>query len=275
MRVAKAQLAAESGEDRIIESPHGVIVLDGASAFDPAACAAGEYVDVLGAELAQRLDVGTDLQFVLFQAITTTARRLQLEPNNAPSSTVAIARIGDSTLDILVLGDTAIVVGNTDGTHTVVVDDRLSALQLPESAHYRSRLREGSGYDDTHREILKALQRRQREQRNRLGGYWIAGADTSAANHAITVRFPLSSVTWVVCATDGAYDPLVELTVPWNQIAQRDSDDLHDLLAGLHTWEAESDPDGQQFPRAKRHDDKAAAVLRPEHSGAWNSTTKD
>jgi hypothetical protein len=35
------------------------------------------------------------------------------------------------------------------------------------------------------------------------------------------------------------------------------------FLQRCHDWGENDDPDGRQFPRAKRHDDKAIATVRP------------
>ncbi|MBF6268803.1 hypothetical protein [Nocardia farcinica] len=120
----------------------------------------------------------------------------------------------------------------------------------------------GTGYDDVHRRLLRELQERQREQRNRPGGYWIAEADPSAAAHAIWLDIPPNSVSWLVAATDGAREPIQSLGIPWTDIAQQSADELGALLRTCHSWEAETDPDGRILPRSKRHDDKTLAVVR-------------
>ncbi|SFB48328.1 hypothetical protein SAMN05216266_113127 [Amycolatopsis marina] len=38
--------------------------------------------------------------------------------------------------------------------------------------------------------------------------------------------------------------------------------ELHAELEHAQTWESDSDPHGQQLPRAKRHDDKSLAAIR-------------
>ncbi|MGV9780779.1 hypothetical protein, partial [Nocardia farcinica] len=103
----------------------------------------------------------------------------------------------------------------------------------------------GTGYDDVHRRLLRELQERQREQRNRPGGYWIAEADPSAAAHAIWLDIPPNSVSWLVAATDGAREPIQSLGIPWTDIAQQSADELGALLRTCHSWEAETDPDGR------------------------------
>ncbi|MET8875572.1 hypothetical protein [Nocardia sp. NPDC004604] len=204
----------------------------------------------------------SDLDTILYEAIASTAKRLQLHPGSAPSSTVAILRVNSTTIDSLVLGDSSVVIGGADDSYDAITDDRLSQLRLPESSLYRSRLDSGTGYDTEHHALLAELQRRERTCRNTHGGYWIAEANPDAANHAFVTRYARSAVPWAVLATDGASDPLVSLGVSWPEVARLNADELANLLTRCHRWESDTDPNGQQQPRPKRHDDKAIAVVR-------------
>lgn len=171
-------------------------------------------------------------------------------------------QIRHGTVEVLVLGDTTVIVGFRNGRSEVVTDDRLNRLDLPESSEYQSRLAEGVGYDETHRRLLRELQRQQRGHRNRNTGYWIAEADPAAADHAVLVSYLRDSVGWVIVATDGAHETLKALGIGWPEIANQTPAGLTDLLTRCHDWEADTDPDGRLLPRAKRHDDKTIAVIR-------------
>ncbi|WP_036497065.1 protein phosphatase 2C domain-containing protein [Nocardia aobensis] len=260
MKLATAQLQESSAEDRVFTACDYAIVLDGATSFDPDAPGAGAYVDALGRRLRDRLTAQVELRTVLADAIRTVAEDLALVPGHAPSSTVAIVRHRGNTIETLLLGDSLIVVGGPNDSYTVITDDRLSRLDLDESRTYRQRLRAGSGYDDDHREILRALQRRQREHRNRPDGYWIAEADPTAADHAISGSYQADDVPWIALATDGAANCLAALHLPWSHLAGYDADSLQRLLTECHRWEAEDDPNGRIEPRAKRHDDKTLVI---------------
>jgi hypothetical protein len=110
---------------------------------------------------------------------------------------------------------------------------------------------------------LRELQVQQAGRRNREGGYWIAEADPNAAAHAITVRRHLDEAPWVVLATDGVYNPMsFHESHDWSRYAGYDDRQLASLLEQLRRWEANVDPNGQQLPRAKRHDDKSIAAIR-------------
>jgi hypothetical protein len=265
MRVQTAQLPLPpAGADRVVVTKSAVVVLDGASAFGPAAISPAAYADRLGTEIARAVTTvpAGPLPEILAAAITATASALNLPDDEGPSSTVAIARVNDDTADLLLLGDSYLAYRSA-GTTTVVTDNRLDQLGLPQSCLYRERLTAGSGYGPAHTELLRELQADQRARRNAPGGYWIASADPEAARNAITVTLPVASLEWIVLATDGAADTIRRLGLDdWDAIACSDQAGLSAILEHCREWEENADPDGSQFPRAKRHDDKAIAAIR-------------
>lgn len=263
MKVYAAQHPAASDEDRIFVSDTGVIALDGATSFAASRLSTKEYVETLGTYMRDRLDGHEELTTILYDAIELTTQDLRLSPDNAPSSTVAMIRLRDMHFEVLALGDSSVSIGNQDGSVETLCDNRLNALNFPEASRYRERLASGSGYDSEHLALLRSLQRRQRECRNRPGGYWIAETDPNAARQALMRKYPTKGVSWAVAATDGVTDLLPVMTLSWPDIARCDSAGLADLLAKCHRWEAEYDPDGAICPRAKRHDDKSVAVVIP------------
>lgn len=209
MHVTYAQLPpAEHSDDRVFVTPHAVIVLDGASAFTPVPVSAAIYADTLGRRIAELLtaEPSAELRSVLAEAIAHAAAKLDLRPGESPSSTVSILRETDTTIDVLVLGDSPVVIGAPKPI--TITDDRLARLELPEQAAYRNRLAAGSGFDDEHAVLLAKLQHHQADYRNRTGGYWIAEINLTAPHHAISRRVPRDETTWAVLATDGAWEPL-------------------------------------------------------------------
>ncbi|MGH3280349.1 MAG: hypothetical protein ACRDNW_14595 [Trebonia sp.] len=252
------------GADRVIVTRNTVIVLDGASAFEPASVPPGEYASRLGDSIAAAMADAPEAPLAsgLGEAITTTAAELGLDDDaGCPSSTVAMARLAGGTLDLLALGDSYIFYGTGPGTGTLT-DDRLAGLHLPQQRQYRERLAAGGGYDDAHRDLLRALQRGQRLRRNRPGGYWIAAADPAAASHALAVTVPATAGTWAVLATDGTVNTARHLGLDdWPALARSGPAALASLLRHCQDWEQHADPDGRRFPRSKRHDDKAIAFL--------------
>ena len=252
------------GQDRWAATSHGLIVLDGATAIDPALPPAEEYVDALLAALCRRVDSAEDLGGLIADAIATVTNELALAPGDAPSSTVAVLRWTADTAETAVLGDSTIMLGTSAGDTIRLCDDRLAAIAAPLRRAYRERLRDGHGYDDVHRKLLVDIQRDERRARNTEGGYWIAEADSHAGHHADVRRYPLTDLEWAVLTTDGAQRVIDHLDISWLNVAAKSDRELADLLRDLHQWEAEHDPDGQQLPRAKRHDDKTLAAWTPD-----------
>jgi hypothetical protein len=263
VKVQTAQLAGGPvNADRVFCTHHAVIVLDGATAFEPVDVDPATYADTLGRTTADQLDHRPDaaLSDVVATAITATADRLDLRPGWSPSSTIAILRTREGVADLYVLGDSPIHYGTGHAT-TVFTDARLAAVAPDERAHCVTRLRAGHGFDDEHRAALIALQRAQRTARNTPDGYWIAEADPDAAHHAVQRTVPGDHIGWAVLATDGAADYIDHTSQSWARIALYDSEQLDALLGSVDRWESETDPDGQALPRAKRHDDKTIAAI--------------
>ncbi|GAB3565981.1 hypothetical protein GCM10027445_12060 [Amycolatopsis endophytica] len=261
MRVATAQLPpSEDSDDKIFTTSNAVIVLDGASAFVPVPVPASTYADCLGRELVACLTAHpeADLRAVLAEAIEQSAKALELEPGKSPSSTVTMLRESNGVVDVLRLGDSVAVL-----PQGVLTDERMDDLDLTPRREYRQRLADGGGYDETHRALLRELQTQQGRYRNQDGGFWIAEASPEAAQHALVRHHPASAVPWAVLATDGAFNTMTHTGVTdWPAISQSSADELAAILERCQQWERDQDPDARQFPRAKRHDDKAIAAVR-------------
>lgn len=254
------------GQDRWTATPHGIVVLDGATASAPEVPPAERYVDTLLDALATRLADRGELPDVIAEAIADATSTLGIEPGRGPSSTVALLRWTETAIDVAALGDNTIVLGLTSGGEVRLRDDRLSTVAPAARRTYHERLRHGHGYDDGHRDLLTTIQRSEIQARNTRDGYWIAEADPVAGHHAETMQLPNESVSWAVIATDGAQRVIDHLGLPWADVAASDDAELQALLGRLHRWEAESDPDGQALPRAKPHDDKTVVVWQPDRT---------
>lgn len=249
--------------DLAIVAPSGVVLLDGASAFEPVDVSPVTYVHTLGKRLTAALHQHHDVPIAdaVAAAIEQTTAELRLTPDASPSSTVAILRARQDAVDLYVLGDTPIYYGADSLTHRLS-DERLASVAPTERGRYRDRLRAGYGYDDQHRVVLAELQRAERRARNRDGGYWIAATDLAAAHHGVSTTVGLDLIDWAVLATDGAADFLDDTGADWSAIAQEPLSALDARIAGIHTWESQCDPDGHELPRAKRHDDKTIVACR-------------
>ena len=245
-------------EDRVRVGSNAVVVLDGASGSDTRVTVA-DYVDHLSGALIDVLDAESDmpLPHALSDAIRSTVGELRLMPGESPSSTVSIARHRGDEVDLLVLGDSPILLGPGGELQT---DHRLARLDLPSRTKAYDRLRQGAGYDDVHRELVRAVRAEQLPLLNEPAGYWIAEARPEAGHEAVIRTVP-ADIPWLVMLTDGADKPLRHLGIPLQDVIGRTRDQLKDLLLELHEWEEDKDPTATELPRFKRHDDKTAAVV--------------
>lgn len=235
-------------------------MLDGASHPDPTERDGGWLADTLGRDLRVKLstDPGADLADMLAAAIADVARRYALAPGIAPSTTVNIVRWHGDDLDVLVLCDSPAVVFTRDGQAHPVRDDR-----LPRLTHLAPGPGPAPGFVMARPDQWRAGVARQQGIRNRPGSYWVAEADPQAAHHAIRARWPLADVDAVLALTDGVADGVDRYGHPsdWHAALRLATGDPAVLVDAVHRAE-ESDPDGTRWPRGKRHDDKAIAVIR-------------
>lgn len=262
MKVHTATLAGgASNADRVFVTDHSVIVLDGATAFEPVDVDPGTYAGTLGHAIAERVDQAPNIATAVADSIRATSAALRLDNTASPSSTVTILRARAEHADLYVLGDGPIYYGDARRS-AQLTDTRLADLPLIERSQYKAALNTGAGYNEEHRDTLAALQRRQRHYRNVRGGYWIAETDPDAAHEGLTVTLLADRIEWAVLATDGAADLISYHARPlWPEIAHYDDAALSELLDQLHQWEDDHDPHGQLLPRSKRHDDKTVAAI--------------
>ena len=236
------------------------VLLDGSGAPGglPTGCVHGVpwFVRQIGSRCLAAMAAGdpaTPLADILAAAIHDTAARhagtCDLTVPGTPSGMVVMARAGEDALDYLVLGDSALAAELGDGTVEVVTDRRMELVAADE---YKAVLALPIGTPE-HQAARIAYVRRQQPMRNQPGGYPVASTAPGAAALALTGR--LADVRRAAMLTDGL-----------TRYAEFGLGTWGDLLgclsacgpAGLirRVREAEvSDPDGRQWPRAKRHDD--------------------
>ncbi|MFI9727212.1 integrase [Streptomyces sp. NPDC052092] len=268
MRVALATLPAgpeRENEDFAAAAPGAAVLLDGAG--------------VGGAETGCTHGVawfsGT-LGGLLLRSITTAPARplaecladsiglvrslhedsCDLTYRASPTSTVAAVRTGGGALEYLVLGDSSLLLANTGGGTTVVTDRRLDdvgkRLRGPVDVLPTGSPEHTAALAD-YRDALTGL-------RNRPGGFWIAGPDPRAAEHALTGTVPLDSLASVTLLSDGATRLVDRFELAdWQEAsAVLDSSGPDELIRRVREAEA-GDPDGRRWPRGKARDD--ATVL--------------
>jgi hypothetical protein len=261
--VRAAQMPAIPGgnQDRVLVGERAVVVLDGVSGSDQVVSVV-DYVDALGLRLIKLLDGEPErsLPDVVTVAIAGVVADLDVAVGRCPAATIAIVRDTGPAVETLVLCDSPIYVATGTGTHRVW-DSRLADLPLVSREAALARVADGSGLDDTYRQLLAAMQAEKARWRNQVNGYWVAEADPSAGQHAIVRTFPTASVRWCALLTDGADEPMRHLGIGVDAVVHHDEQALVVLLARLHSWEAHDDPDARRLPRFKRHDDKTIAVV--------------
>ena len=255
--------AVRPSEDVVVVLPSAVVLLDGATSVDPDLPSGGWYASRLAGELAGRLTgyPDTDLADLVAAAIKTVARDHGLTPGRSPSSTVAVLRWTDDTVEGLVLADSPIVAFTTGGP-SVLADRRIEAL--PPGGGYRQQLRSGGGYGENHLVALRKAVEVTARRRNTEGGFWVAEADPEAAHHAERTTWPRESLTTILIASDGVtcgIDPY-GVFADWQALHDLAVTDGPETVLDRVRAAEESDPDGTRWPRPKPHDDQALVVVR-------------
>ncbi|MFK4098534.1 hypothetical protein ACI2L1_00315 [Streptomyces sp. NPDC019531] len=137
-------------------------------------------------ELAVSL-MDVPLAETLSRAIARTAQAhgegCDLSHPRTPQATVVVARWSSSTVEYLVLSDSALLLESPDGTVTPVLDDRLSRIP---------------------RALLTTDTLIDADLRNKEGGFFTAAADPAVAGLAVTGSVDRSRVRTLVALTDGA-----------------------------------------------------------------------
>ncbi|MFF8478421.1 integrase [Streptomyces sp. NPDC015414] len=173
----------------------------------------------------------------------------------SPTSTVVAVRADAGALEYLVLGDSTLLLAETDGSTAAITDQRLDdvgeRLREPVDA-----LPTGSPEHSValaeYRDALTSL-------RNRPGGFWIAGPDPRAAEHALTGTVPLDSLASVTLLSDGATRLVDSFELAdWKEaLGILNSSGPDGLIDRVRAAEAD-DPNGRRWPRGKTRDDATA-----------------
>lgn len=255
--------ATRPSEDVVSVLSNAVLLLDGATSLRPGDKSGGWYAAQLAGALAGRLTgyPSMDLADLLAASIRAVARDHGLTPGSSPSSTVALVRWDEKVVEGLVLADSPVVARTGDGVR-VLADDRIA--RLPRAGPgYRDRLRAGAGYGAEHEVALRTSAESVGRLRNTEGGFWVAEADPDAAYEARRMSWPRSVVRTVLLASDGVacgvadYGIFPDWAAVFDLAAGRGADAVLDAVRAAE----ESDPDGTRWPRPKRHDDQALAII--------------
>jgi hypothetical protein len=240
-----------------------VAVLDGATARTDTGCLHGVtwYARRLGENVVEvARDLSTPLPTALAYAISRVAEEhrgtCDLEHPGTPSAAIGLVRFHPASLEYLVLGDVSLVV-DQGGRLSVVTDDRVSRTAAAERVE-ADRYPIGSPSKTA---ALLAMKHTELAARNVPGGYWIAEADPTAAQHALIGAAQVNDRTRLAVLSDGAARAVTLGLLAWTgAVNLLCSEGPAGLIARVRQAEAE-DPDGTRWRRNKRSDDATAVYV--------------
>jgi hypothetical protein len=269
MRFVASTASGANGpnEDYVAATSDLLVVLDGATVRTDTGCQHGVawFARRLGgAILGAAAQRSTSLPTVLATAIEQVA---QLHPEcdlthpGTPSAAVGIVRQEDNAVHYLVLGDVTVVIDAGGPEPVVISDERVSATAAAERAR-ADRWPIGAPEKQTE---LVAMKHAELAARNQPGGYWIAAADPTVVDQAITGELPNDVVNRFAVATDGA----ARLVVMFGRHTWSTALDLlefggpDEVIRQVRAAETD-DPAGELYPRNKVSDDATIAFAVPE-----------
>ncbi|MFF4656624.1 integrase [Streptomyces sp. NPDC001381] len=268
MRVALDSQPAEPGrenEDFAAAAPGAAVLLDGAGvAGGETGCSHGVawFSSTLGGLLLRAIT--THAARPLPECLAESIRAVRSLHENScdlvhrasPTSTVIAVRARGEALEYLVLGDSSLVLVGKGEETTVVTDQRLDEV----GKRLRGSVDALPTGSPEHAAALAEYRDALTELRNRPGGFWIAGPDPRAADHADTGTVPMGSLASVTLLSDGATRLVdrFELATWKEALAVLSASGPAELIRRVREAEA-GDFDGRRWPRGKARDD--ATVL--------------
>jgi hypothetical protein len=257
-------------EDWMACSSDLVVVLDGATVRTKSGCSHGPswFARKLGAAIiGHGASLSRSLTDILTEAIEDVAAlhigTCDLTDPAAPSAAVAIVRVEEDVIRYLTLGDVTIVADKGDEI-VAITDNRVSATATAER-------HEADGFLIGSAEKTEAMARMKTAElaaKNREGGYWIAGSDPTAVEHAITGMWPTSSIRRLAVLTDGAarYVTMFRPDLSWRAVLDiLEHNGPTRLIEDVRLLE-HNDPEGRRYPRNKKSDDATVvyAISEPD-----------
>ncbi|MEU4421274.1 hypothetical protein AB0F81_11660 [Actinoplanes sp. NPDC024001] len=250
-------------EDFVIATTDIAVVVDGAG-VPYGGCHHGVawYAQQLGTQTIASLvaSPGLPLTEGLAAGIAAVAAShrdtCDLSNPGTPCAAVGILRIGATTVDTLALSDVSVVVDLGAPEPSVTCDLSIEEISGTEPDAVVG-MRFGT---PEHMAALAALVARQTQTRNQVDGWWVAAADPAAAEHAQTATYPRDALRRASVFSDGATRPADQMGLyGWPEYLDLlDKLSPDGLIAHVRSIESE-DPDGDRYPRTKRHDDATIA----------------
>ncbi len=182
------------------------------------------------------------------------------EPADSPSAAMALFRERNGNLEFFGLGDCIGVFTDTDDNTHILYDEALSKLDY-KAIEYMLKIKKQQGLS-----LLKAKQKsmdvliKNRQLRNKPGGYWILDPSAKGVPHATTYSIPINKVKSVSAFSDG-FSQLVDCFGEFDDYSrlhnQMQNTPLKKLYERLYELQ-KSDPDCNKYPRFKLRDDASA-----------------
>lgn len=257
VRTAQRPGGTRPSEDRIFQTDNAVIVLDGATQAFALERTGGWIADEVGRRLVVGLKTqpDADLRDLLKRAIVDLVGKYDLKPGESPSTTVSIARFDNDIIDILVLGDSPVVVLDINDQVVEIRDGRLAAVS--------SSIPRPDGLGDMTKPEWVDRMTIFETYRNKPGGFWCVSASPEAADQAFIRQLRADECRLAMLMTDGvsAIVDSYQTLAGWHEAISIAAESPSRLVDLVHETELR-DLRAEKWPRGKTHDDKALALIR-------------
>lgn len=261
---------AVPNEDWIATTSDLLVLLDGATARTETGCSHGAawYTRKLGAHiLAGAASRSRPLEQVLADAISEVAAlhpECDLTHPGAPSAAAALVRLDNDVLRYTVLGDVTVVLDTADGAWAVS-DQQVSRTAAEERAE-ADRYPIGSPEKEA---ALVAMKHAELAAQNQPGGYWVAAAEPTVVNQAISGELDVAAVKRFAILSDGAarYVDLFGISRWEGALQLMARSGPRALIEQVRAAELR-DPAGVRYPRNKRCDDATVVFAALEEIGS-------
>jgi len=255
-------VAAEPGtpghdnEDVAVFGQGMFVVADGLTARTDTGCSHGVawFANELSTAVLTHSDLGP--RGALAAAIRDTAAlhcdTCDLQHPATPCAAVAIVHITEQFVRYLVLGDVTVVIDV--GRAMAISDPRITRTARAERHAADALPADAPGKA----EALLRMKRAELADRNTDAGYWIAGADPTVVDHAVSGEVPRSAVQRVAILTDGAARVVETFKLyDWAGVLDALATSGPVELIALVRDTERADPDTTKWPRNKVSDDAA------------------
>lgn len=255
-------------EDWMACSSDLVVVLDGATVRTETGCSHGPawYARKLGAAIiSHAASRSHNLRDILAEAIRDVAAlhvdTCDLADPAAPSAAAAIVRVEGDTVRYLVLGDVTIV-ADIGREVVAITDDRVSRTAVQER---RAADQFPIGSPEKSAAMLR-MKEAELAAKNTTQGYWIAGSDPNAVEHAVTGEWKTKDIRRLAVLTDGAarFVTPFQIARSWKAVLDiLEHNGPRRLIEHVRLAEFR-DQTGGVYPRNKKSDDATVVYAVPE-----------